>query len=216
MPDRFNQTAMRYVNSEYVPHCNGTEEQLSDCEWTTRNNHSDQRCDFYVGVICPDPSVSVVSSTVVQCSPMPTSSITLSPSLPSQALSASACVGITETEPEPTVKDSFGAGPIVGVIAAAVVVAAIVAITATILIFWLIRRNRVKHLALTEPMYEEIDPPVHAATSIATPTPSPPLSTSGVEAELQENQCYEPFQHRQVELQEHPCYGPKPIINFKC
>ena len=116
------------------------------------------------------------------------------------------------TDPPPTSpspRASVDAGSIVGtVIAAAVVLAAIVAITITILMFWLIRRNRVKHLALTEPMYEEIDPPVHAATSIATPTPSPPLGTSGVEVELQENQCYGPIAHRQIDPQENPCYGP--------
>ena len=103
----------------------------------------------------------------------------------------------TSVSESPSPRASGGAGPIIGgVIAAAVVVTGIVAITITRLMFWLIRRNRVKHLALTEPMYEEIDPPVHAATSIATPTPSPPLGTSGVEVELQENQCYGPIAHR--------------------
>ena len=100
---------------------------------------------------------------------------------------------------------TFGAGPIVGVLAADVVLAAIVAITmVTALVVCLIRRRRVKVSAPSEPMYGDIDPP---ATSIATPTPSPPLGTSGVEVELQENQCYGPFAHRQIDLRENSCYG---------
>ena len=115
---------------------------------------------------------------------------------------------ITKPDPnvaKPAVKDCFGAGPIVAVIAAAVVVTAIVVTITNTLVFWLIWKKQLKEqhdVALSETLYEEVDPPVRAATSIATPTPySVPLTTSGVEVELQENQCYGPLASQQVEMQ---------------
>ena len=118
------------------------------------------------------------------------------------------------TDPPPTSpspRTSVDAGSIVGtVITVAVAVTGIIVIILTTLVMCLMWRNKVKCLATSEPMhmYEKVDPPVHAATSIATPTPSPPLGTSGVEVELQENQCYVPFAHRQIDQQENPCHGP--------